>query len=449
LLGAVIAGIMLCAAIVSLHEREWTAARRAFALFVLLPIPYFAAGLMQFQYHTQFAAGLIALTGVAALILLVPTGSRHKSEDDVPRARIDERDTMFSRARLEPGSDRFISYYRENPEKRRPDDLFRSKAGLLSHAAKYYEPLSFAVADANFETVRSLHPLVDGELASETVETSKEKITRFIKGWAVRLGAVSVGIAELKDYHLYTIIGRGDDYGKAVTLNHKYAIAITVEMAKAMVDSAPFGPTVVESAQQYLRSGTIATQIAQFIRNLGYHARAHIDADYRVVCPLVARDAGLGEIGRMGLLMTPELGPRVRIAVVTTDAPLVADRRHHDHATIDFCTTCKKCATVCPSRAIPFDDRREIDGAMRWQISSEKCFSYWCEVGTDCARCVKVCPFSHPDSFIHNTIRMGVRHSSLFRWAALKLDDFFYGRKPAISDAPEWMKPRRESVMRR
>jgi epoxyqueuosine reductase QueG len=151
----------------------------------------------------------------------------------------------------------------------------------------------------------------------------------------------------------------------------------------------------------------------------------------------------------MGLLMTPELGPRVRIAVVTTDAPLVADRRRFDHATIDFCTICKKCATVCPSRAIPFDDRIEIDGARRWQISSEKCFSYWCDVGTDCARCVKACPFSHPDSFIHNAIRMGVRHSSLFRWAALQLDDLFYGRKPAISDAPEWMKPRRESASRR
>lgn len=66
-------------------------------------------------------------------------------------------------------------------------------------------------------------------------------------------------------------------------------------------------------------------QLAEFMRSIGYPARAHIDGSYRVVCPLVARDAGLGEIGRMGLLMTPELGPRVRIAVVTTDLPLVPD----------------------------------------------------------------------------------------------------------------------------
>ena len=45
------------------------------------------------------------------------------------------------------------------------------------------------------------------------------------------------------------------------------------------------------------------------IRRLGYPARAHIDGNYRVIAPLVARDAGLGEIGRMGLLMTPRSRP--------------------------------------------------------------------------------------------------------------------------------------------
>ena len=83
-------------------------------------------------------------------------------------------------------------------------------------------------------------------------------------------------------------------------------------MDKEMVDTAPLGPTAMESAQQYVDSGIVALQLAQFIRRLGYSARAHIDGNYRVVCPLVARDAGLGELGRMGLLMTPDLGPRVQ-----------------------------------------------------------------------------------------------------------------------------------------
>ncbi|UCC48907.1 MAG: 4Fe-4S dicluster domain-containing protein, partial [Gemmatimonadota bacterium] len=202
---------------------------------------------------------------------------------------------------------------------------------------------------------------------------------------------------------------------------------------------APKGPIVMESAHQYLAAGTIAVQVAQFIRNLGHAARAHIDANYRVVCPLVARDAGLGEIGRMGLLMTPELGPRVRIGVVTTSLPLVTDERRRDYTMIDFCTHCRKCADVCPSQAISFDDRTEIDAVRRWRIDSEACFTTWCKLGTDCGRCVAVCPYSHPDNLLHNLVRLGVRRSALVRRAAIRLDDFFYGKRPPSAELADWM----------
>ncbi len=142
----------------------------------------------------------------------------------------------------------------------------------------------------------------------------------------------------------------------------------------------------------------------------------------------------------MGLLMTPELGPRVRIGVVTTDLPLVPDTVQREPSVIDFCTHCKKCAEVCPSRAISFDDREEVDGVLRWQINSEACFTFWCKIGTDCARCMSVCPYSHPDNLLHNLVRRGIRNSSLFRRAAILLDDYFYGRRPPTAALPEWMK---------
>jgi ferredoxin len=181
--------------------------------------------------------------------------------------------------------------------------------------------------------------------------------------------------------------------------------------------------------------------VALLIQSLGYPARAHLDGNYRVVCPLVARDAGLGEIGRMGLLMTPELGPRVRLGVVTTDLPLITTPRRRDPSVIDFCTRCKKCAVVCPSHAIPFDDRREIGGVRRWRIDSAACFTYWCTVGTDCGRCVRACPYAHPANALHDTVRWGVRRSPLFRVLAIKLDDWLYGRNPAPLPPPTWMTP--------
>ncbi len=169
------------------------------------------------------------------------------------------------------------------------------------------------------------------------------------------------------------------------------------------------------------------------------NARAHIDGNYEVVCPLVARDAGLGEIGRMGLLMTPKLGPRVRIGVVTTNLPLNIDNPLNDYSMIDFCIKCKKCADSCPSQAISFDNMQEVDGVKRWQINQETCFSLWCSLGTDCGRCMSVCPFSHPDNLMHNLVRAGIKNSSLFRTLALKLDDTIYGRKPPSAKLPNYL----------
>jgi len=132
----------------------------------------------------------------------------------------------------------------------------------------------------------------------------------------------------------------------------------------------------------------------------------------------------------MGLLMTPRLGPRVRVAVVTTDLELTPDENIPDESVIDFCAICGKCAENCPPKAISFDDRVEIDGALRWKINSDLCFRYWTAIGTDCGRCMNVCPYSHPDTFYHNLVRWGNQRSALFRRGALRMDDLFYGKHP-------------------
>jgi ferredoxin len=427
------------AAIQSRWENEGRAAGIFTVLAALIPLPYILTGVVEFDYATQLATLLVTLTGLTLLIFVVPTRGRSITDDDTPTTRIDERDIMFSRQHLEVGTERFEQYYRDRPDNRAADDAFRAEPGLLQKGSRNYHSYAFSAADASFTTVEQLRPLVDGKVAPVRVVSDSLETAELIKGWVVKLGARTVGITKLHDYHKYTVVGRGADYGKPVTLDHEFAVAFTVEMDRRMVDSAPFGPIAMESARQYLAAGAIAVQLAELIRALGFPARAHIDGNYRVICPLVARDAGLGEIGRMGLLMTPELGPRVRIAVVTTDLPLLVDPRERDRTMIDFCTDCKKCADACPSRAIPFDDRTDIDGVRRWQIDSEACFTLWCKLGTDCGRCMSVCPYSHPDNLLHRLVRRGIRHSALFRKAALQLDDAFYGRVPPPQPLPDWL----------
>jgi reductive dehalogenase len=406
------------------------AAAAVLAACAFLPAPWPAAALA-----VVAGAGLLGV-----VILLLPARAPERLRD-TPTTRFDERDIMFARARLVPGTDRYAEYYRIRPANESLDDRWRERPGLLSPDAHHADPLLFAAPAASFALTEAMHAVVDGTPAPGTAPLPDNPgRTEFVKGLARYFGALDVGVTELRPYHVYSHIGRGaGEYGAPLPVEHRYAIAFTVEMDREMIGCGPEAPAIMESARQYVEAGRIAVQLAEFIRRAGYPARAHMDGDYRVICPLVARDAGLGEIGRMGLLMTPGRGPRVRLAVVTTDLELVPDAAAPDASVIAFCGACVKCAANCPARAIPTGGREELDGALRWRIDSDACYRFWCAAGTDCGRCVAVCPYSHPDGLYHDLVRAGNRRSALFRRLAARLDDLFYGATPLRRPPPKWL----------
>ena len=420
--------------VVSLREGERRATRVAFMLAATLSIPVVIAALLPPPVPAVGAAAVM-ITLLAAVIAWFTPIAERPSLGGRPSRRVDERDIMFARGRLVTGSPEYQEYYSLRPENRIGDDHTRALPGLLSDTAELAEPLAFAAAEACFDLTEAVRDHVDGEVALHRVERSSDFWTRAIKELTLSYGAIDTGVTELRPYHVYTHIGRGTGiYGEPVELNHRWALAFSVEMDHRRISHAPSAPVVEESARQYVEGAKIALILANWIRRLGYPARAHIDGNYRVIAPLVARDAGLGEIGRMGLLMTPGLGPRVRLGVVTTDLPLVADRPGDDASVIDFCLVCKKCATNCPVVAIPSGDRTRVEEGLRWAIDPETCYRYWNVIGTDCATCMRVCPYSHPDSAAHNLVRKVIRSSATARRAMLWLDDVFYGTKPSTVD---------------
>ena len=417
-------------AVVSVREREWRAARVTFALAILVPGVLCAATFLPawLKVSVALAVGIGLLVFLAFWVIpqgpsVLPPGGRR----ELP---FDERDIMFARVRLDPNSDEFARYYEMRPENRAPDDRIRHLPGLLSPESLLAEDSVFALARKRFAACDALRHEVDGAVATTPCQWSPVAATAELVQMAIRAGAVRAGATQLDPAHVYSHVGRGTgDWGDVVELPHKYAVAFTVEMDHATMQQAPLAPVVAESAQQYLNAARIAVDVAAVIRSRGYSARAHIDGNYLVVAPLVARDAGLGEIGRMGLLITPDLGPRVRLGVVTTELPLATAPRMDDLSVIDACTVCRKCADACPSRAIPVGDRTSVDSeGLRWKVDDLACFALWSKLGTDCGRCMAVCPYSHPDEGTHNLVRWAMRRNGRLRRLLLKLDDVFYGR---------------------
>jgi len=248
-----------------------------------------------------------------------------------------------------------------------------------------------------------------------------------------------VGCTRLNPAYIYSKIGRSPGpWGESIVLEHSHAVAIAVEMSAEMISQAPDSAATTETAFEYFEVGKIAMILTRYINLLGYQARAHVDGNYRVMCVPIAADAGLGELGRIGLLLTPRFGPRIRLAIVTTDLPLQPDPpicfgvQH-------FCEICKKCATNCPSGSIEKEGKADFCGVEKWQNRQDTCYRFWRTQGTDCSICIRVCPYSHPNSVIHNLVRWFVGRNALARKLMLWADDLFYGRRPRGKHRPpDW-----------
>jgi reductive dehalogenase len=203
-----------------------------------------------------------------------------------------------------------------------------------------------------------------------------------------------------------------------------------------MVASAPKEPVIVETGKKYVEAAKISIIVANFIRRLGYPARAHIaGSNYQAMLPPLAWLAGLGELGRLGILITSKYGPRARLGLITTDLPLVADKPRK-LGIQNFCHKCKKCARNCPAQAIPYEEKVEENGVMRWMLNREECYKFWRKAGTDCAVCIYVCPYSKSDNAFHNFIRIMAQNSSAAQSLSVWADDFFYGRIPLRRKSP-------------
>ena len=326
-------------------------------------------------------------------------GSLLKIKGGIMYRKIDERDTILARIHYKKGTVMYDDYYKEHPENLNTDEKLRSLGGIFDPGSKQYNPVDTKIAAANFDYLEEMQKYCNGPMAPDKIILDSKLATRKIKALAKHYGGNLVGIAKLEDNHFYSKRGRrATSYNDEVNTNYKYGIVIAVKMDRKLMQAAPQISEAVETSNIYVKVGTIGMQLSYFIRNLGYEARNNMDGNYIINTPAVAVDAGLGELGRMGILVSKEYGPRVRLAVVTTNLPLIADSKE-SFGLKNFCMICRQCAKACPGYAIPLKKYQSINGVKGWQINQEKCFEQWVIQGTDCGVCLNACPFFHNDCY--------------------------------------------------
>ncbi len=187
-----------------------------------------------------------------------------------------------------------------------------------------------------------------------------------------------------------------------------YGVAVAVTLPKEIVSDLKIAPTLAyRDAYHTLNEklNEIVTCGAEFLHSRGYEAVAQTtdyvqtDTEFRSKLPhkSVAVRAGIGWIGRSGLLITEQFGGAVRLSSLMTNAPLEPDVPQFQNR----CGGCRLCVEACPAHALsgvdwkPGMKREEL---FDWSSCNETQIRRMKEAtGIEqdlCGLCFAVCPFT-------------------------------------------------------
>lgn len=226
-------------------------------------------------------------------------------------------------------------------------------------------------------------------------------ITAELKAYCKSSGADLAGIADLEPFR-----GGLSVIPQNLLEPYLFAISIGIHLKNDIINGIVDCPTS-EYADHYRNVNSkldnITSAIVKWIALKGFIAEAvpasHIADEDNLLGNIshkaVARMAGIGWQGKSLLIINPEFGPRIRLATVLTNIPLLADKPLKNK-----CGRCMECVKACPASAIKNVNTESHYTSRGEAIYLEKCHAKVKEFkamqGIDariCGVCVKICPF--------------------------------------------------------
>lgn len=226
-------------------------------------------------------------------------------------------------------------------------------------------------------------------------------LTAVLKTYAREHGADLFGVADLKPF-------KSAKFSLPMDLldPYAYAVSVAISVDNEIINRITDYPTP-EYAEHYRRINlaldVLTSDLARWIHGHGDQAlpipASAITDKNKLMGSIshkaVARMAGIGWQGKSLLIVSPEFGPRIRLATVLTDMPLEPDAPLKNR-----CGKCAECAKACPSSAIKnvsteshYSGREE---ALRFSYCAGKTLEFSALPGIGariCGVCVMACPF--------------------------------------------------------
>ena len=291
-----------------------------------------------------------------------------------------------------------------------------------------------------FETLQINDPpvLSAEEMRIPRWEGTPQEHARMIRAALRFFGAAQVGFVELNENTrklIYKYDGLDSkriefenvdkpyetDKKRVIPDKARTVITFSVQMSEELVKRKKSGgmPTGLSSAatgMAYGQAKNIVDRLQNFLHVIGYMGLNGSWYNGLGIAPAFGVLAGLGEMGRINRMISPEYGPLQRIFKVVTDMP-IEPTKPIDAGIMNFCRTCKVCAENCPSNTLskktdpywepvgPWNN----PGHKTWYEDSPSCWSWWNSSAAGCSTCFAVCTFSKKNkSLIHDLTKIAI-----------------------------------------
>ncbi len=288
-------------------------------------------------------------------------------------------------------NDAAIKHHERSPEKSWPDPAKIPSGTEVPFSLKNMLVVGANLKSCVHEGMKTIKSVAKNPTTPKT-DISGADLSAF-QDFALRLGVGAVGFAKLPPHLIFR--------DRAVLFDS--AIVMIMEMDQEAIAKAPSLATFKMVMQTYDTLGRITNRLTEKLREMGFGAQASHPLGGLVLYPPLGVEAGLGWLGRHGLLITPQFGPRQRIAAIFTSVQNLPFSRHSEHSWIaEFCQSCGRCIATCPSEAI-LKEPIEHDSGRKTQIERKKCLPIFVK-NEGCTICVKECVFSKRS---YNEVREG------------------------------------------
>ena len=222
---------------------------------------------------------------------------------------------------------------------------------------------------------------VTGQIEPTATPDPGRDITEDVRLKAREMGFGEVGFTRFDRRYAFVSKKGWVQYEHAICLAYEQEYAGTQAIPSLEAEFAHFGTYLVEGAK--------GLELADFIRSLGYHAQVHSPNDNSAVYIPMFVQAGLGQLGANGQLLSPHFGSRARLMIITTDGP-VTYNEPIDYGIQKFCQECQVCVKRCPGRAL-IKEKVWWRGVEKNKLIYDRCRPVMARY-EGCAVCMKVCP---------------------------------------------------------